>query len=238
MKMKMRTAILTIVLLMVGYAGVFGATPAEKSFCGIGMQLTVKNDSFMVVKIIPGGGAEKAGVPAGSYIVSIDGKPVKGMALQDVGNLLRGTEGTVVSLAVMQELGLTKTYAITRTQMKAIDADNLAGTYVHQDDPSVLVIIERVADNQFRIKCPKQHWSGMGLVGNDCFKGVFQMEDNQEVHENFRGAVSFFRIDFEFSERLLLRSRFNFFDSSDKMVEKTLLRKNDKTEPAHAGDGK
>jgi membrane-associated protease RseP (regulator of RpoE activity) len=220
-----RTLVLTIVFFMVGHGELFGATPSEKSFCGIGVELNSKDDPLRIEKVIPGSGAEKAGVPVGSHIVSIEGKSVKGMALQDVVNLLRGAEGTVVSVTIVQELGLTKTCPITRIKMSISGPDNLAGIYCQQDDPNVLVIVERIANNQFSIKCPKQHWSGMGQIGNNCFKGVFQMEDNPEVHENFRGTVSFFRIDFEFGDRLRFRSKFNFFDSGDRMVEKTLVKK-------------
>ena len=75
-----------------------------------------------------------------------------------------------------------------------------------------------------RIRSDEQHWRGIGLVGNGCFKGTFRMADDPEVHENFRGAVSFFRIDFQYGDQLRFRSRFNFFDSGDRMVDKTLLR--------------
>ncbi len=65
----------------------------------------------------------------------------------------------------------------------------------------------------------------MGVIGNGCFNGVFQMEDVPEVQKEFRGAVSFIRIDFQFGDTLRLRSKYNFFESGDKMVEKTLVRK-------------
>ena len=130
-----------------------------------------------------------------------------------------------MTLEVLQPPGLTKTFTILRTRLQTVGSDTLAGTYGFQNDPSVLVVIERVNDRQFSVRCEKQHWSGMGLVGNDCFKGVFQMEDHPDVQENFRGTVSFFRIDFEFGDMLILRSRFNFFDKADKIVETTLVRK-------------
>ena len=235
--MKLSVTTLSCVFL-IGSIGAYAATLLEKSFCGIGLQLRPVKGSFVVEKIIPGGGAERAGVPAGSQIVSVDGKPVKGLALQELVNLLRGSEGTVVNLTVAGELGVITTHAITRTQIRAIGPEDLAGTHYLQAEPSVLVVVERVSDNQFRIHCPKQHWSGAGMVGNDCFKGVFQMEDSPEVQETFRGAVSFFRIDFQFGDRLFLRSKFNFFESGDKIVERTLVKKNGRTEPASAGDGR
>jgi hypothetical protein len=210
-------------VVVLAAASIFAAASATQSFYGVGVGLG--QDASTVERVIPGGGAEKAGLTAGCRIVSVDGKPTKGMTVQQVTDLIRGPEGSTVKLEVVQDLGLTKVFTIQRTQLRTVGEETLAGTYAFQDDPSILVIIERADNHRFNIRCEKQHWSGMGLVGNNCFKGVFQMEDHPEVLADFRGAVSFFRVDFQFADMLTLRSRFNFADKSDKIVEKTLVRK-------------
>ncbi|MBE3069313.1 MAG: PDZ domain-containing protein [Planctomycetes bacterium] len=204
-------------------AAILVAASSTQSFCGVGVGLG--RDGFNVERVIPGSGAEKVGLPVGCHIVSIDGKPTQGMTLEEVQNLLRGPAGTTVAVGVVQPPGLARTYTIERRQLTLVGPDTLAGSYAFQDDPSVVVVIERVNDCQFTARCEKQHWAGMGLVGNNTFKGVFQMADHPEVQEAFRGTVSFFRIDFGFGDMLTLKSRFNFFDKADKIVERTLVRK-------------
>ena len=220
--MSMRLSVWGGVLVLAATA-LFAATSSTQSFCGVGVGLG--QDGSTVERVLPGSGAEKAGLAVGCRIVYVDGKPTKGMTVQQMMDLIRGPEGSTVKLEVVQDLGLTKTFTIQRAQIRAVAEETLAGTYVCQDDPSILVIIERANNHQFNIRCEKQHWSGMGLVGNNCFKGVFQMEDHPDVLAEFRGAVSFFRVDFQFADMLTLRSRFNFADKSDKIVERTLVRK-------------
>lgn len=221
----MRIAAVSIALLMLGGLVAQCAPGEGQSFTGIGVELKEQGESFVIRRALPGSPAEKAGVTAGSTLVSIDGKPVKGMVLQGVLDLIRGAEGTELTLVVARDLGQTQTFKVKRARMEAIRPETFPGTYTVQGSPSEQVIVERVSGNQFRIRSPQQHWAGMGLVGNGCFKGVFQMEDVAEVLKDFRGAAGFVRIDFRFGDTLQMRTRFNFWDNADRMVEKTLVRK-------------
>ncbi len=221
-----RVAVVWLVcLLLTGCSAACAAPAVDQSFSGIGVELGSANGAITIKNVLPGGGADRAGLPVGSTLTAVDGKPVSGMAMQAVVDLLRGPEGSEVSLTVTREMGVTKTFKITRAKMEVIRSETFPGVYAVQSSPSEQVIIERISGNQFRIRSPQQHWAGMGLVGNGCFKGVFQMEDSPEVLKEFRGAAGFVRIDFRVLDTLLLRTRFNFWDNADKMVEKTLVKK-------------
>jgi hypothetical protein len=67
---------------------------------GIGAVLEKRDDVLRIIMVAPGGGAAEAGLGPGDEIVSIDGVLVKPMTLAEAIPLLRGPEGTIVSLRV------------------------------------------------------------------------------------------------------------------------------------------
>jgi carboxyl-terminal processing protease len=71
-------------------------------FQGIGVEFMILRDSLMVVRTIPGGPSEKAGLLAGDRIVGVDGKDISGKSLSsDVAQkMLKGEAGSRVSVSV------------------------------------------------------------------------------------------------------------------------------------------
>jgi carboxyl-terminal processing protease len=86
-------------------------------FEGIGVQFMMRRDSVMVIKVIPGGPADKAGLLAGDRIISAEGKPLTGKKLtsDEVMKHLKGPGGTTIRLQVARQArkGLL-TFAVTR----------------------------------------------------------------------------------------------------------------------------
>lgn len=74
----------------------------SSSFCGVGIQFALHNDTITVVDAISGGPSEKAGVIAGDRIVKIDGEDVAGAGLtqEQVREKLRGECDTKVNILV------------------------------------------------------------------------------------------------------------------------------------------
>ncbi len=69
---------------------------------GIGAVLEKRGDTLMIMNAVPGGGAAESGLGTGDEILSIDGASVKSMTLADAVSLLRGPEGTSVTLTVVK----------------------------------------------------------------------------------------------------------------------------------------
>jgi hypothetical protein len=69
---------------------------------GIGAQLAKRGETLRIIKTIPGGGAAEVGLAAGDELVAIDGASVARMTLSDAVPLLRGPEGTTVTLTVVK----------------------------------------------------------------------------------------------------------------------------------------
>ncbi len=76
----------------------------QQRMFGIGAQLRDDISGFTVIKIIEGGPAGRDGqLKVKDRIIAVNGEPVVGMDIQDAVELIRGKEGTTVSLKVVRE---------------------------------------------------------------------------------------------------------------------------------------
>ncbi|HOY65701.1 MAG TPA: S41 family peptidase [Candidatus Ozemobacteraceae bacterium] len=78
-------------------------TETQGEFGGLGIVITVKNKVLTVISPIEDTPAFRAGIKAGDMILKIDGKDVADIALHDAVKLLRGPEGTKVTINVIRE---------------------------------------------------------------------------------------------------------------------------------------
>jgi hypothetical protein len=69
---------------------------------GIGAALEKVGEVLRVNQVLPGGGAAEVGLRPGDEVLAIDGAPVKPMTLRDAIPLLRGPDGTFVTLVVVR----------------------------------------------------------------------------------------------------------------------------------------
>lgn len=75
---------------------------------GIGIQVAPGTDALLVEGVLPGGGAEQAGLAAGDAILSVDGAAVTQLGFDTAIQAIRGPVGTVVRLTV-RKAGETST---------------------------------------------------------------------------------------------------------------------------------
>ncbi|HZK12006.1 MAG TPA: S41 family peptidase, partial [Atribacterota bacterium] len=81
-------------------------------FGGLGIIISIKDDQITIISPIEDTPAYKAGIKAGDRVLEIDGKSTEGMELEEAVNILRGEEGTEVTLGIKREnveelLGIT-----------------------------------------------------------------------------------------------------------------------------------
>jgi hypothetical protein len=69
---------------------------------GIGAALGKQGDALVIAMAAPGGGAAEVGLGPGDSIVAIEGAKVAPMTLSEAVQLLRGPEGTLVTLSVIK----------------------------------------------------------------------------------------------------------------------------------------
>ena len=90
-------------------------TETRGSFGGIGFEITIRDKVLTVVAPIEDTPASRAGIQSGDMILRIDGKSTKDMNLMDAVKLMRGPQGTQVTITVMRQ-GFTepKDFTLTR----------------------------------------------------------------------------------------------------------------------------
>jgi carboxyl-terminal processing protease len=89
----------------------------EQTFVGVGIVMSDEKGTVYVEDVIPGSPAEAAGVQPGDALVSADDKSFQGKSVSDIQNVIRGTEGTVVHLAVSRN-GKEVKFDITRKSIQ------------------------------------------------------------------------------------------------------------------------
>ena len=85
------------------------------SFSGVGIEITVRDNTLTVVSPIEGTPAYKAGVKAGDKIIKIDAKATRDMTLMDAVKSIRGPKGSEVKLTIKRE-GVEKPLEIAITR--------------------------------------------------------------------------------------------------------------------------
>lgn len=100
------------------------------SFGGVGMVFGMKNDGFVVISVLEDNPAAEAGVKSGEKIIAVDGKPTKGMHMDEVAYAIRGDVGTQVAITFADKNNKERVVKITRGLIKSpsVVAKSLDGT--------------------------------------------------------------------------------------------------------------
>ena len=89
------------------------------NFPGVGMTVASRNGLIMVVSVIAGSPAAKAGIISGDILMEIDGKPLQGISLADCVKKLKGPAGTIVRIKIYRRKGdQTKEFNVKRAVIK------------------------------------------------------------------------------------------------------------------------
>lgn len=107
----------------------------EISVSGIGVSIDYSADGITITSILPGGGAEDAGLVPGDRIIAIDGVSCV-PAVEAHRDLIVGESGTFVDLTIVRTDGTTQDFHIER---RLVEIHN---TNVFYDDDSGVCIID------------------------------------------------------------------------------------------------
>lgn len=88
-------------------------------FGGIGIEISIRDDTLTVLSPIPGTPAQRVGLQSGDRIVRIEHEPTDGMSLEDAVKRLKGKPGTVVNVWISR-IGVDEPihFEITRAIIK------------------------------------------------------------------------------------------------------------------------
>jgi carboxyl-terminal processing protease len=93
-------------------------TSGELSGVGIRLQLDANTKVLTVVEPIENSPAMTAGIQAGDRIVAIDGKPTRGMTVEDASQLIQGEVGSPVTLRIERGTEAAKDLPLTRARIE------------------------------------------------------------------------------------------------------------------------
>lgn len=100
----------------------------NNNYVGVGVTVERTTDKgLLVISVAEGGGAEEAGITAGSYITAADGQSIIGYELSDATALIKGAEGTTVVLTVRDEAGRTQELTVER---RTIEVDPVSAQFI------------------------------------------------------------------------------------------------------------
>ena len=135
-----------------------GAEPAvqqgaESDYVGIGVQLETirpgRAGRTIIVDIIEGGAAERAGIEPFDIVIAVDGKDVTTMLSVEVSALLRGEEGTTVSVTIDRGRLGRHTFVMERQRVVIV------GSFYRMIEEDIgyisLRTLEEGAENSFRV---------------------------------------------------------------------------------------
>jgi hypothetical protein len=102
-----------------------GTYSIEPVFGGLGIEVAMEDADLVIVRLLPGGGAEAAGLRPGDIILAADGTVLAGMDLADAVAVMRGPAGTQAVLSVSRGKSEAEiSFARTRVEPRRIIAAN------------------------------------------------------------------------------------------------------------------
>ena len=131
---------------------------AENAYVGVGMtiQKTEDDSGFLIIEVASGGPAEEAGIQLMDLLIAVENTDVRTMEMEEIRDLVKGKEGTSVSLTVLRQ-GIHETVTVQRRKVQTPVAtyEMLAGkiglvTIVNFDERCAeesIEAIEKLLDN-------------------------------------------------------------------------------------------
>lgn len=156
------------------YTTFFNPSDAKKfnqdlsgNFGGIGAQLGMRDSQILVIAPLKGSPAEKAGLKPLDRIWKIDGKDTTGMVIEDAVKLIRGKEGTVITLSMYRDGWKSpRDFSITRGIIQVPTLDSKMVTLKSGKKVAVLSLYN------FNANVPGIFKSAMEIVLKDGAEGI------------------------------------------------------------------
>ena len=91
----------------------------ENAYVGVGITIQPQEDDsgFLIIMVADGGPAKEAGIEVNDLLIGVEDQDIRGMTTDEVGALVKGEEGTKVSLTVMRK-GEHMTLSVERRRIE------------------------------------------------------------------------------------------------------------------------
>ncbi len=96
----------------------------EGNFVGLGVELKAENGALLIVRVIPGSPAERAGILDQDRIVAVDGKSTAELSTDEAASMLTGVEGSYVRVTVYSPSSEPRVLNIRREHVNVPSLEN------------------------------------------------------------------------------------------------------------------
>lgn len=115
---------------------------------GIGVQIQLIDKQLVIVRTMEGSPAQKTGLLPGDIITHIDEKDIQNLSLEEILNLLRGKEGTLVEISILrqnapQKLKVERQKLVFNSVESKMINNQIGYMYINQFIPTTLDDFER-----------------------------------------------------------------------------------------------
>jgi carboxyl-terminal processing protease len=90
----------------------------EGNFVGLGVELKADNGALLIVHVIPGSPAHRAGIQDGDRIIAVDGQSTSALSTDEAASLLSGVEGSTVRVTIVDVAQQTRELAVQREHVE------------------------------------------------------------------------------------------------------------------------
>ena len=97
----------------------------EGNFVGLGVELKTHTDHLEIVNVIPGGPASAGHVQPGDQITAVDNQLVSEVGSERAADMLRGVEGSVVSITLARPAQTTQSIRLERRRVEIPSVDQV-----------------------------------------------------------------------------------------------------------------
>lgn len=142
----------------------------NNAYVGIGITIVVREDGTGedITQVSPGSSAQKAGILPGDILIKVNGQAIAGMDTDQVAALVRGEEGTTLTVTVLRD-GEEKDFTLKRQtiQVQVATAQMLEGN------------IGLIQINNFNANCAKETIAAIeDLQEQGATKLIFDVRNN------------------------------------------------------------
>ncbi len=97
----------------------------EGNFVGLGIELKATGGSLLITNVIRGGPADRAGMRSGDRIIEVDGYSMQDISTDKAAEMLRGEQGTVVKIMVLDGQGFSRGLTVHRERVEVPSVDDV-----------------------------------------------------------------------------------------------------------------
>jgi carboxyl-terminal processing protease len=97
----------------------------EGNFVGLGIELKADAGALLIVDVITGSPAERAGIHKNDRIIEVDGQPTSKFSTDQAADLLQGPEGSNCQVVLVNDAGQSRKLSVRREHVEVPSVDNV-----------------------------------------------------------------------------------------------------------------